>query len=129
MDIQELENKRQKIQESLDAEKSQTERNRLGQFATPIRLAREILAYSVAQLIDDCSIRFLDPAIGTGSFYSALLHTVPSDRILSASGYELDEGFADHAYRLWKDTNLVVKQHDFTIAVPSGNKSDLYNLL
>jgi hypothetical protein len=46
-----------------------------GQFATPNTLAIEIINYSKTLLSPDQKIRFLDPAIGTGSFYSALLQS------------------------------------------------------
>lgn len=69
-----IESRRQTIQAALDARKSADERNRLGQFATPNALAIEMARYvqSVAgrQLR---AIRFADPALGTGSFYSAAL--------------------------------------------------------
>jgi type I restriction-modification system DNA methylase subunit len=77
-------------QTQLDAAKNSTERNRLGQFATPNTLAIEIINYSKTLLPPDRKIRFLDPAIGTGSFYSALLQSFSIDRIESAVGYEID---------------------------------------
>jgi hypothetical protein len=41
---QDIETKRLALQAALDGQKSQEERNRLGQFATPTALARDILA-------------------------------------------------------------------------------------
>ncbi len=67
------EQERVALQASLDAKKTQAERNRLGQFATPTALAEDILRYAGALLPPATKVRFLDPAIGTGSFYSALL--------------------------------------------------------
>src|SRR5690242_7242329 len=69
------------LQIALDGQKSQEERNRLGQFATPPNLARAILAYALSLLREDAPVRFFDPAIGTGSFYSALLATAPHRHI------------------------------------------------
>ncbi len=70
--IDKLEQKRLELQQALDGQKSAAERNRLGQFATPTALACEILRYGVSLLPLGREIRFLDPAIGTGAFYSAL---------------------------------------------------------
>ena len=40
-----IENKRINLQKKLDSNKSQIERNRLGQFATPPKLAQDIVSY------------------------------------------------------------------------------------
>ena len=67
------------------------ERNRRGQFATPPALAREIAieSYQRWRKRDD-NVRFLDPAVGTGAFYSALRQVFPAERIDAAVGVELD---------------------------------------
>ena len=49
------------------------ERNRLGQFATPNALAIDIARYVKSLIGDHSCIHFADPAIGTGSFFSAAL--------------------------------------------------------
>src|SRR6266545_5304237 len=90
---QDFEKERLALQTELDNQKTQEERNRLGQFATPTPLARDILDYGVSLLPENTPIRFLDPAIGTGSFYSALLTTVPTGRIEAAQGIEIDEHY------------------------------------
>ena len=76
-----IEDRRLVLQATCDAGKTQKERNQLGQFATPTALATDVLDHARALLPPDVPVRFLDPAIGTGSFYSALLRTFPSDRI------------------------------------------------
>jgi hypothetical protein len=70
--VPEIEAERLIVQEQLDAAKTAAERNRLGQFATPPNLALDIAsyAYSLWQSRSDAA-SFLDPAIGSGSFYSA----------------------------------------------------------
>lgn len=113
------EKERLALQASLDAEKSQSERNRLGQFATPTALAEDILRYTAAILPSNANVRFLDPAIGTGSFYSALLKVFPKRRIAEAHGFELDPHYAMPAAQIWKDTGLTLKLADFTHAEPS----------
>jgi adenine-specific DNA-methyltransferase len=101
-----IEASRLKVQQHLDSSKTQSERNKLGQFATPSALAIEILEYARTILPSCQKIRFLDPAFGTGSFYSALLKTFPRSRIEFAIGYEIDKHFAERAAELWRDEPL-----------------------
>jgi predicted RNA methylase len=112
------EQRRLEIQAACDAAKTQAERNRLGQFATPPLLAQEILSYAKDFLPSNQKIRFFDPAIGTGSFYSALLQVFPSNRIAASAGYEVDSYYGDPALKLWLDTRLTVVLSDFTRATP-----------
>ncbi len=108
-------------QAELDSRKSPSQRNALGQFATPSALALEMAEY-VRLLCANRKdkIRFLDPAIGTGAFYSALLHAVPSPRISSAEGVEIDADFAKAAGAVWTGTSLRITQGDFTkLPLPS----------
>ena len=76
-----IELERLKIQTQLDATKAQLERNKLGQFSTPTILATQVLEYAQSLIQPDVKLRFLDPAIGTGSFFSALLRTFSSKQI------------------------------------------------
>ena len=114
----EQESHRLAVQAELDAAKSQAERNRLGQFATPSPLALDIVRYGATTLGDATPVRFLDPAIGTGAFYSALLQVYPPDRIQHAVGYEIDPHYGEPAVELWNDTPLEMKLEDFTKAEP-----------
>lgn len=115
-----VEARRQAIQAALDARKSAAERNRLGQFATPNALAIEIARYvqSVAGRRFR-AVRFADPAIGTGSFYSAALAVFGPGRLAGAVGVELDSGFCNAARDLWAEAGLDVVQGDFTRIVAS----------
>ena len=86
-----LENSRLAEQSRLDALKTAEERNKLGQFATPPALAREIARYARDKLNGQSgSIRFLDPAIGTGAFYAAALDVFPAKRLRRAAGVEIE---------------------------------------
>jgi hypothetical protein len=59
-------------------------------------------------------VRFLDPAIGTGAFYSALMST-PTDRpVQSATGFEVDTHYGAPSKALWKGTRLKITVADFT---------------
>ena len=71
-----VEVKRQSIQAAIDSSKSMSERNKNGQFSTPISLAKEILHEAVLYLPQNEKISFFDPAIGTGSFFSAILRAL-----------------------------------------------------
>jgi hypothetical protein len=115
-----IETRRQVIQAALDSTKSAAERNRLGQFATPYVLAVEIARY-VKSITGGRlrHVRFADPSIGTGSFYSAALAVFGSRRIESAVGVELDRGFCDAARDLWAGAGLDVVRGDFTQIVAS----------
>jgi adenine-specific DNA-methyltransferase len=123
------ESERMLIQTRLDASKTQAERNRLGQFATPAALAQDIVRHGVQLLGTRRPIRFLDPAFGTGSFFSALLQSVPLQRIESAKGFELDPYYGKPAHRLWQDTLLDLQIADFTKVDHPIEDKDRSNLL
>ncbi len=122
------ETRRLEIQAALDAAKTQAQRNRMGQFATPSALAFDILSYANAHLDPDAPVRFIDPAIGTGSFYSALLRAFPKNRIEAAEGYEIDPHYGRPAKELWGASGLKVHIEDFTRADPPP-ESERFNLL
>lgn len=120
------ETRRLALQAALDASKTALERNILGQFATPTVLAREILAYGLSLLPGDKPVRFLDPALGTGAFFSALLETRKNKPLSIAKGYEIDTHYGLPARELWADKGLKVELTDFTRATP---QSPGFNLL
>lgn len=112
------ENARLALQAGLDAQKSQAERNALGQFATPTLLATDILQYVSKLISAHETVSFLDPAIGTGSFYSALRRVFPSTRVREAVGYEIDPHYAIPAQNLWRRSDLALHLADFTAEKP-----------
>ncbi len=124
LDLTDIETRRLEVQGQLDSEKSALERNKLGQFATPPALALEMCRYA-GDRINGEPIRFLEPALGTGSFFSALLRSAPAASIERATGIELDERFVQAALGLWEGTPLSVERGDFTRAAPSNT----YNLV
>ncbi len=117
------------LQRELDERRTQLERNRLGQFATPPALAQDILLYTHSLIEKTQAIRFLDPAIGTGAFYAALRSTFSDVQITSAIGYEIDPGHASAAHELWADNGLNLRIADFTRVTPPKAKSRRANLL
>lgn len=114
-----VEKQRLALQTELDSRKTQAERNRLGQFATPTPLACDLLEYAATLLSPEEPVRFLDPAIGTGAFYSALLNTFPRQQIVEALGFEVDPHYGQPASKIWQNSDLVLKQSDFTHEKPS----------
>lgn len=111
-------------QERLDALKSAAERNKWGQFATRPALAVSLARYTRA-LMGTEQVRFIDPALGTGSFFSAALD-VYGKQIAEASGIELDPLFVDAARALWQGHGLKVVHGDFTRLSPHKTR---YNLV
>ena len=100
------------LQLKLDAGLSPEERNETGQFSTPPVLANDI-ARTVFRLWGNEKVRFLEPALGTGAFFSALLQNFPGDKIESADGVERDTRYATVARQVWGDMGLQVRTEDF----------------
>src|ERR1700674_316411 len=118
------EGRRQEHQTRLDALKTSAERNRWGQFATPPELALCIARYAREQAGEGTS-SFLDPAIGTGSFYSAIRQTFAPEAIKAATGIELDPLFAKIAEDLWGESGLNIVHGDFTKQEPPAGRFNL----
>ena len=117
------EQERQFLQTTLDEKRSTEYRRRLGQFATPFSLASEITSYGIS-LLGDKGIRFLEPAIGTGSFLSALLSSDKEKNLQRAMGFEIDEEIGAATKELWGDQiDLVVG--DFTKEKPVKGAANL----
>ncbi|MEI6557584.1 MAG: hypothetical protein WCO00_04195 [Rhodospirillaceae bacterium] len=104
------------LQTVLDAARPAPERNRLGQFATPPALARELVGAALAWLAPGQPLHFLDPAFGTGSFLSALLGLVPAARLAGLAAFEIDRHYGDPAAALWRPCGLDLTLGDFTRA-------------
>ncbi len=119
-----VEGHRQAEQTRLDCLKTAAERNKWGQFATPFELALSLARYA-HKTLGEGPVRFLDPAIGTGSFYSALSQSVPAGAIEAAAGIELDPLFAEAAEKLWGKSGLHVIRGDFTKQKPSKQRFNL----
>lgn len=125
-----IEARRQEIQAELDARRSGSERNRLGQFSTPNALAVEIARYVRSMAGRSLrTIRFADPSIGTGSFYSAALTVFGPERIEHAVGIEIDHAFCEAARDLWSDVGLEVIRADFTRLVANDSRPSSPNLI
>jgi adenine-specific DNA-methyltransferase len=111
----------------LDQQKSASQRNRWGQFATPPPLADQIVRTALKLLPKEGKIRYLEPGFGTGSFLSAL--RLATSRLGFAKAIELDPLFADHARNLWKGTGLRIVEGDFTELSPPSSESAKFDLV
>ena len=121
---------RLKCQTRLDAERTQSERNGTGQFATPTALAADIAAYVAGMWGNrDQRVRFLEPALGTGSFFSALMHVFPVDMWAWARGVEVDPRFVKVARDIWTPFGLEVIHADFTRLEPPRSDEERANLI
>lgn len=121
----ELEKRRHKLQVEMDKSKTIEERRKFGQFSTPYDLAKEIMSYSL-KLQTEEKVCFLEPAVGTGVFLSALHNCLSSDSNLSLEksvGIEIDSSYFNIAQSLWKGDKII--NSDFTKLIPS----EKYNLL
>ena len=126
--VAQFEAQRLALQELLDGQLDTAARNRMGQFATPTSLAIDIQRYAKRNLRKGESVRFFDPAIGTGSFYSALLDVFPQTRLGAAVGYEIDPHYGSPATKLWSETGLDIHLEDFTQA-EAPLPAERFNLL
>lgn len=116
-----LEAQRANLQNLLDSSKHLDGRRLLGQFATPYPLAEEIVEYGLSML-DEPHIRFLEPAMGTGAIYSALLRKTPATRTIRAIGFEIDQDYFTAAARIWESSGIELHQRDFT-SYKHGNRT------
>jgi len=80
-------------------------------------------------LLGSGPVRFLDPAIGTGSFYAALLRLWPIAHIGAATGFEIDTHYARPCARVWRGTPLELRCEDFTAAAAPVQQHGRFNLL
>ncbi|MYI06290.1 MAG: SAM-dependent DNA methyltransferase, partial [Gemmatimonadetes bacterium] len=125
-----LEAERTRIQAELDAQRTRRQRNVMGQFATPGSLALEMLR-SARDMVGErtSGLRFMDPAFGTGSFYSALLSVFDRESVAAAYGYEIDPHYGLPAARLWEPSGLRLDLTDFTACRPGDNGRERVDLL
>src|SRR5438094_370329 len=118
--IEHREKKRLTEQKRLELLPESQGKNKLGQYATPPALALEIMEF-MGKLWRDRKepVRFLEPALGTGSFYSAFRQVFPRELQDEALGIEIDPAYADVAASTWKGTGLKIIQGDFTRQKPA----------
>ncbi len=119
-----IEERRQQEQTRLDSLRTAPDRNKWGQFATPPALALSLAQYAHS-LMGKTPVHFLDPAVGTGSFFSAASQAFGRKYIAAATGIELDPLFAKAADTLWGGQGLQVIKGDFTKQHVPGERFNL----
>jgi adenine-specific DNA-methyltransferase len=124
-----IEQERYKLQLQTDGTKSAEERNVLGQFSTPYLLARQIVARSLAELPPSTEVSFLEPALGSGVFYSALMQEARDHTILNAVGVEADKAYAGIAKKLFNAVGFEVILQDFFAFARRPENHSRFNLL
>ena len=122
-----IELERQSLQNFLDLQKKQEERNVLGQFATPKSLADSIV--KAALVYTNEKIRFLDTSIGTGVFFSSLVDYIDKKYISYACGYEIDSHYALPAMKLWKNAEIDYILGDFFDFTPPKENEEKFNVI
>jgi len=123
------EDNRADAQLAADASKSPEERNRLGQFSTPFPVASHMVAGALKALPSDAPIAFLEPAVGSGVFYSALLRQAAATQISSATGCEIDPVYSDIAKAIWSPSGLRVLDCDFIAFASEPGNSGRFSLI
>jgi len=129
VDLQAQEDNRADAQNFADERKNAEERNKLGQFSTPFPVASQMVLRSVKALSPGSPIVFLEPALGSGVFFSALLRHTSKGRIVSATGCEIDSAYGDIAQALWAQAGLCVQLCDFFSFASDLNNFGKFTLL
>ena len=73
-------------------------------------------------------INFLDPAFGTGAFYSSLLRSAGAKRVERSLGFEIDPHYGTPAASLWKKRRVELRITDFTQADAPKEFGEKFNL-
>ncbi len=111
-----LEEDRKKLQRTLDLGKTQKERNKLGQFSTPYELALQLLQYLDCHFDLTSRMPLLEPAVGTGVFFSALRQIM--QRNARGVGFEIDPYYFEPTKDLWKGSEFEYRLGDFLFLEP-----------
>lgn len=123
------ESQRFEMQKAIDGTKSSIERNRLGQFSTPYLLARQMTAATLVFVSSVESLRFLEPSVGTGVFYSALLAELDVHNLREAVGIEIDPAYYHVAKDMWRERGLETLNTDFLEYALNPSNARRFNLL
>jgi hypothetical protein len=77
----------------------------------------------------DMPVSFLEPALGSGVFFSALLRQAPATRIADAIGCEIDSAYGDIARAIWTSSGLHVVPDDFVSFAARVENAGRFSLL
>lgn len=126
--LDQAESLRRNAQAELDKQRNAASRNKSGQFSTPTELALEMAVLGKACLPTSRTVRFLDPAIGSGVFFYAA-QRILGRRIEYALGHEIDSTVAEIARRLWQSFGLHVNPSDFCTSLSPAEEADKANFV
>lgn len=123
-----IEQERFRRQKDIDDSRSPLDRNRMGQFSTPFRLANEITRYSCSLCNKEPDeLRILEPAVGSGVFLSSFLGAGIIKPTFA--GVEIDNAYSKIAEELFSDLNLSVFNQDFFDFCADDNYSRNFHLV
>lgn len=114
-----IETRRGELQQVLDAQKTQKQRNMMGQFATPYPLACDIMKHMRQLCAGGKTISLLEPSVGLGAFFSAF-HEMFGDKAGHALGFEIDSHYYRPARALWQGHDVDLRNADFLAATPDN---------
>ncbi|MCI9258738.1 MAG: hypothetical protein HFJ16_00670 [Romboutsia sp.] len=110
----------------INSNKLKEDLNKMGQFFTPLEFADEITNLSLSYFDNDKPIKFLEPALGTGSFYYSLNNNIDQFKLDYAVGIEKDEEIYSFSTKTWHDKNIrIVNKSFFDISNSINNKFNL----
>jgi adenine-specific DNA-methyltransferase len=124
-----VETLRMRQQQEIDDNRSALARNQMGQFATPLPLAIEVVERALEHFSKDGPVRMLEPSCGTGAFFSALRSIAPADKQFDCTGIEIDELFANAAKELWAGSGITIEQADFIVWSAREENGKRFDLL
>ena len=109
----EKESVRFKKQLCVDSQKTQEQRNRMGQFSTPFMLAKQIVVETLSLKMCSPHQSFIEPALGSGAFFSALEDSSEGENVVEAVGLEIDSAYREIAEELWNSPPWRVLSESF----------------
>ena len=97
----------------VDGQKTQEQRNHMGQFSTPFALAKQIVEETLLLKANLPHQSFIEPALGSGVFFSALEDAATNGTVSSAIGVEIDPAYGEIARELWNGPPWHVVKDNF----------------
>ena len=118
---------RQKLEKKIVLKKEKNERKQFGQFSTPIELAKDIVLHTL-KYVESKQLTFLEPAIGSGAFLSALLEVRAKEKtdIDAIHGIDIDNDYLTIAKKFQEQNKNSIFTNCNFLEVKPSNK---YNLL
>lgn len=114
-----IETRREELQHALDAQKTQKQRNMMGQFATPFPLACDIMKLMCSLGHTDAPVTMLEPSAGLGAFISAFrkVYGIKAGHTL---GFEIDDHYYTPSKELWRGCDVELRCADFLEQSPDN---------